>query len=133
MIRPPPRSTLFPYTTLFRSLDIHLHFFAQIAFHHAFRFDDLTDAVDLVFAQVLNLFHRVDVALAENARGARMTNTVDVSQPNIHALLPRKVDACYTCHVAPLSLTLLLLGVGADHPYYTLAVDDLALVTNFLN
>src|SRR4051812_49706430 len=24
MIRPPPRSTLFPYTTLFRSLDVHL-------------------------------------------------------------------------------------------------------------
>src|SRR5256885_5241550 len=25
MIRRPPRSTLFPYTTLFRSLDVHMH------------------------------------------------------------------------------------------------------------
>src|SRR5256885_10978213 len=26
MIRRPPRSTLFPYTTLFRSIEIHLHY-----------------------------------------------------------------------------------------------------------
>jgi len=31
-----------------------------------------------------------------------------------------------------LSLTLLVLGVLADHPHHTLAVDDLALVANFL-
>src|SRR5437879_10325940 len=73
-------------------LDIRLHFFAQIAFHHAFRFDDLTDAVDLVFAQVLNLFHRVDVALAENARGARMTNTENKSQTTNKRIPPSKVD-----------------------------------------
>src|ERR1700691_200200 len=33
---------------------------------------------------------------------------------------------------AALSLTLLMFRVLADHPHHTLAVDDLALVTNFL-
>jgi hypothetical protein len=32
----------------------------------------------------------------------------------------------------PLSLTLLVFRRLADHPHYSLAVDDLALVTNFL-
>jgi len=31
-----------------------------------------------------------------------------------------------------LSLTLLVLGVLADHPHHTLAVDDLALIADFL-
>src|SRR6266436_2826900 len=30
------------------------------------------------------------------------------------------------------TLTLFVLGIFADHPHYTLTVDDLALVTNFL-
>jgi hypothetical protein len=32
-----------------------------------------------------------------------------------------------------LTLTLLVLGVLADHPHYSLAMDDLALVANLLN
>jgi hypothetical protein len=32
-----------------------------------------------------------------------------------------------------LSLPLLVFGVDADHPHYSLAVDDLALVANLLN
>src|SRR5688572_30963527 len=35
MIRPPPRSTLFPYTTLFRSIDVRLGHFLQNPFAHA--------------------------------------------------------------------------------------------------
>src|ERR1039458_2442970 len=31
------------------------------------------------------------------------------------------------------SLALFVLGVHANHPHYTLAMNDLALVTNFLN
>src|SRR2546430_7556058 len=34
MIRRPPRSTLFPYTTLFRSKALEQH---RLAFHHGFR------------------------------------------------------------------------------------------------
>src|SRR5215813_3070372 len=85
-------------------LDIHRNFLAQIAFHHAFRFDDLANAVHLVFAQVLHLLHRVHIRLIQNARGARITDPIDISQPDIHALLSRKIDASNTCHVAPLIL-----------------------------
>src|SRR5258708_9126370 len=39
MIRRPPRSTLFPYTTLFRSAVLHLHALALRAGHCGFRRD----------------------------------------------------------------------------------------------
>src|SRR3712207_9523841 len=35
MIRPPPRSTLFPYTTLFRSLELGDQASAVVVAHHA--------------------------------------------------------------------------------------------------
>jgi len=35
--------------------------------------------------------------------------------------------------MATLALALFMFWVHADHPHYTLAVDDLALVTNLLN
>src|SRR2546427_8425660 len=46
MIRPPPRSTLFPYTTLFRSAPRH---------------DELAAAVELLNAEI-GAIHDVDVA-----------------------------------------------------------------------
>src|SRR5256885_3384002 len=39
MIRRPPRSTLFPYTTLFRSLLVHLHEVALVDEHLAARLE----------------------------------------------------------------------------------------------
>src|SRR2546422_1902202 len=51
MIRRPPRSTLFPYTTLFRSLELHDHLDALLLAHGAHaeqRLDvDQPDAPDL--------------------------------------------------------------------------------------
>src|SRR5438034_6352007 len=44
MIRPPPRSTLFPYTTLFRSIDIDREFFLSFAI------DDAARAPVIIFA-----------------------------------------------------------------------------------
>ena len=51
-------------------LDVHRNVFAQIAFHRAFRFDDLADAVDLVFSKVRNFFHRIHLRRVQNARRA---------------------------------------------------------------
>src|SRR5437868_2038530 len=76
-------------------------------------------------------------------------------------LVARKIDACNTSHtfltlpasfrllrasrrelaatrfssklVTSLTLTLFVFRVLADHPHYSLAVDDLALITNFLD
>src|SRR5581483_8386500 len=89
-------------------LDVHRNFLAQIAFHQAFAFDDLPNAVDFVFAQVLDLLHGVHASLVKDAGRPRIADSVDIRQPDIRALLTRKIDTCNTCHVAPL-LTLPLL------------------------
>src|SRR5581483_454430 len=60
-------------------LDIHRNVFTQIAFDRTFRFDDLSDAVYFIFAQILNFLRPLDVRLLKNARSARMSNAVNVS------------------------------------------------------
>src|SRR5579864_1655282 len=136
------------------ALDVHRNFLAQIALDHSFRLDHRTDAVDLFFAEVLDLFHGVHFGLVENVAGARLPNAVDIRQRNVDVLLARKIDACNTCHkflTSPgswllafgsiaksqerkakgcLALALLVFRVGADHAHHALAVDDLALVAN---
>src|SRR5256885_17086784 len=64
MIRRPPRSTLFPYTTLFRSLDIDLEHLVE-----------LVEEVDERGAQVG--LQRVEDALREHLQGFRL-GPVDV-------------------------------------------------------
>src|SRR5690348_17584975 len=54
MIRRPPRSTLFPYTTLFRSLD-HLHKLG----------DAWCDVSPLSLRQCVALMHRMSMVMAE--------------------------------------------------------------------
>ena len=45
MIRRPPRSTLFPYTTLFRSIDDQDHVDIPASLQHALREDDEANAL----------------------------------------------------------------------------------------
>src|SRR6476660_10102304 len=85
-------------------LDVHRNFLAQIAFHHAFRFDHLADAIDLVLAQVLDLFRGVHFGRVQNAGRARIAYAVDVGQRDVGPLVARKIDACNACHSAPLVL-----------------------------
>src|SRR5436190_16705572 len=82
-------------------LDAHLDFLPQIAFHKAFAFDDLADAVHLVLAQVLDLFHRIHLGLVENAGGPGLPYAVDVRERDKRPLVARKIDACNACHVSP--------------------------------
>src|SRR2546429_3481465 len=53
MIRRPPRSTLFPYTTLFRSFEL------EIRFHHPYRFlnhyHDVFDCCGMACSEEANL------------------------------------------------------------------------------
>src|SRR5579864_7995247 len=81
------------------TLDVHRNFLTQIAYHQAFRLNDRADAVDLFFAQVLHLLHRIDLGLVAKATGTRMTDAVDIRQCDVDVLLARKIDACNTCHV----------------------------------
>jgi hypothetical protein len=117
------------------TLDVHRNVFAEVAFDHAFGFDDLSDAVYFVFAEVLDFLHGLDIGLLQNLRGTRIADAVNVGERDIHMLVTRKVDACNSCHSFPLiafslSLTLLVFGIFADHPNYSLAVDDLAFIAN---
>src|SRR6185437_13421732 len=114
-------------------LDVHRNFLAQVAFNQSFRFNDLADAVHFLFAQVLDLLHGIHVGLVQNARRTRSADAIDVGERDIRPLITGKIDACNTSHICPLlSLTLFMLRVLADHTHHTLAVDDLALIANFL-
>src|ERR1700751_673082 len=55
-------------------LDVHRNFLAQITFHQSLGLNDRADAVDLFFAEVRHLLHRVDLRLVENASRARMND-----------------------------------------------------------
>src|SRR5688572_32014476 len=53
MLRPPPRSTLFPYTTLFRSLDAGAHDLVGVALPPVVRRENL-DLGESVIADILD-------------------------------------------------------------------------------
>jgi hypothetical protein len=56
---------------------------------------------------------------------------IDVCQSDFHPLVRWKIHARDTCHSnLQLPLTLFVLGIDADHTHHTLAVHDLALVTD---
>src|SRR2546426_6968986 len=72
MIRRPPRSTLFPYTTLFRSLNSfvpHLVFLAfsiqPLAFVSLLQRDHIFDAAALAKQQIAKGFHRSEEHTSE--------------------------------------------------------------------
>src|SRR5512143_1763046 len=52
-------------------LDVHRNVFAKVAFDVAFIFDDLTNAVDLFFTQVLDGLERVNVRRVQYLARAR--------------------------------------------------------------
>jgi len=116
--------------------DVHLDLLAEIAFHAAFLFDGLAKMINFIFGQVANLLRVIDARLGRELPRALLPDAVDRGQPDPKALLRRKIYTCDTCHAIllkkPLSLTLLVLRVGANHPDHTAPVDHLAFVTNLL-
>ena len=79
-------------------LDVHRNVLAQIALDAALAFDDLADAVDLIFVEVLHFLHGVNLGGLDDARGARMSDTVDVGQRDVHMFLAGKIHAGNTGH-----------------------------------
>src|SRR5262245_651164 len=73
-----------------------------------------------------------DFCLRADVRGARVTDAVDVGEPDLDPLVAREVDAGDACHGGLLALPLLVLRVGADDPHHPAAPDDAALVTDLL-
>src|SRR5436190_2068509 len=62
-----------------QTLDVHLDTLAQIAFDLALRFDDRTNAPEIVLGQVAHPRVSIDVGLFENRRRSRATDSIDVS------------------------------------------------------
>src|SRR3712207_8040950 len=88
MIRRPPRSTLFPYTTLFRSLHQLRHFVDE----EVVRAGNIgvvdgdvplgTKLVDQLLHRIRS-YHLVRLALDEDARGDRKSTRLNSSHANI--------------------------------------------------
>jgi hypothetical protein len=96
-----------------KPLDVHRNVFAQIAFDLAFGFDDLTDTVDLVFAEILNLPERVNVRGSQNAERTGVADPENVGERDPGLLVPRQIDASNTCHSLPFMCSgKLLSGAG---------------------
>jgi hypothetical protein len=114
--------------------DVHLNFLAEIAFDAAFRFDGLTDLVNLFFGQILDLFGVVNIGFRAELARANAADTVDRGEADEQTLVDRKIYTCNTCHtiflLPGLALALLVLRVDANHAHHTAPVDHLALVAN---
>ena len=80
------------------ALDVHRDVLAQVAFDVPFVLDYLADAVDLFFAQILDLLEGVNVCLLQNFAGARLADAEDVSECDPCLLVAGQIDASNTCH-----------------------------------
>ena len=97
-IAPVPQSAI--RLNIDQPLDVHRDFFAQVAFDLAFFLDDLTDTVDLVFAQILDLLERINLRGGQNPQRARIANPEYVSEPDACLFVARQIDSSNTRHVS---------------------------------
>src|SRR3712207_4137725 len=118
MIRRPPRSTLFPYTTLFRSADDDLD--VLVVDVDALEAVDLLDFVDEVLLQTVHAEHAEDVVRVERAVHQRF------ARPYAVALLHVDVRAAR-------DVVLALLAVVADDDEAALALRDGAELDGAVN
>ena len=68
-------------------LDVHGDVLAQVAFDRAFRLDDLTNPVHLVFVQVLHLLVGIDIGGLQNLVRPRVADAEDIRQSDHRALV----------------------------------------------
>src|ERR1035441_10768481 len=80
------------------TLDVHRDFLAEVAFHGAFLFQNLADAVDLVLGQVANLLVEFDAGPEEQRAGTGTAYTVDIGKPDLGPLRVRQIHIGYTRH-----------------------------------
>ena len=104
----------------------------QITLDRVAAVDDLADLGDLGFGEIAHARAEIDACLLEDLARGRRTDTEDVAQRDVDALLARDVDARDPSH-SLLPLPLLVLRLGADHEDLPLAPDDLALVAALLD
>jgi hypothetical protein len=145
-----------------QAFDVHLHALAEVALNLALRVKDGANATKLIFAQIFNARINLDLRLFQDRSRTRASDTVNVCEANLRALIRRKINTSYTSHnlfisdfgfrISDLrrafafqtafrnqqaaflsSLSLFMLRVSADHAHHAFAVDDLAVVTHFFD
>jgi hypothetical protein len=77
---------------------VHADILAEVAFNITLILDDLTDAVNLVFAEILDLLEWVNIRGPKDAQRTRVADPEDVSERDPSLLLAGQIDASYTCH-----------------------------------
>src|SRR5215472_5946283 len=102
-------------------LDVHRDLLAEIAFHGAFVFQDLADAVDFVLAQVADFLIEIDTGPVKERAGAGTADAVNVREPDLGPLRRRQVYTGNTCHSLSLPLSLFMFRVDTDDPHHAFA------------
>src|SRR4051812_47158499 len=85
---------------LHQPLDVHGNLLAEISFDAALLFDHAADLPHVVFREILDADVGVDARRAEDVARALAADAVNVREPDLDALGPRKIDASYACHSA---------------------------------
>src|SRR5262245_38527720 len=83
------------------ALDVLRHVAAEVTFDLVFLVDPLADADDLFLGQVAHLPPAVQAGAGDRRLRARLANTVDVLDGDVHALVAWQVDAGDACHERP--------------------------------
>ena len=115
-------------------LYIHRYPGAEFAFHRVFTIDELADAVNLGFREIIGTGIRADIKSTQDSIGCGPTDAMDICQPNLNALATRQIYACNSCQgLPPLSLPLLMAFILADDSDHPFSAHNLALDAHFLN
>lgn len=85
---------------LLQALDILLHLMAQLALDMVFLFHGLAQLIRHSLDQVLRTDIAIDTELIQDFLTRRPTDTVNIRQGNLDALVIRDVDTCDSYHSA---------------------------------
>ena len=132
-----------------QSLDVHRHFFAQVAFHFMLPLDNLPQLHDFILAEIFDTGRTVHPRLLQNLTHQRTADPINICEPYVDLLVPRKVNPGNSCHIEiskptnvsiqclhdtriPLSLPLLMPRIRTQHAedattanHFTLRADRL--------
>jgi hypothetical protein len=81
-----------------KTLDVHADILAEVTFDITLVLDDLTDAVYLVFAEILDLLEWINIRSSQDTQRTRVANPVNVSEPDPRLFIAGQIDTGYTCH-----------------------------------
>jgi hypothetical protein len=112
-------------------LDRLLAVAAQVALDLEVRVDVVAELRDLFVGQVLDLRVGAETELGGDLACARLTDPVDVGEPDLEPLLVRKVDSGDACDGS--ALPLLVTRIAADDHGRAVPLDHAAALTHGLD